>query len=182
MTTIAFALPPIFFAVCARKCSTTISARWARLCGCSVTKRAIARRALRLVVLRILGDRLLDPEVRLVGRVVREHVEDEALVDRLPHRVEVEGPVAQALGRLDWRAEQLERLRLRRGREREEREVPRPAAARKRAREQVLPVAALGLLGRLLGLSRSRARASARRRSAAASPVCDECASSTITA
>ena len=45
VTTIAFALPPIFCAVCSRKCSTMISAFCARLCGCSVRNRAMARRA-----------------------------------------------------------------------------------------------------------------------------------------
>ena len=62
-----------------------------------------------------------------------------------------------------------------------------PAAAGERPREQVLAVAALRLVGSVLALGRvelsSSERAdSARRRSAAASPVCEECASSTITA
>ena len=90
MTTIALPCPPILWRVCSRKCSTMISAFWARLWGCRETKRAMARRALRGVVLGVVRDRLLDLPVRLVGRVVGEHVEDEALLDGLAHRVEVE--------------------------------------------------------------------------------------------
>ena len=48
-----------------------------------------------LLVDGVVGDRLADLPVRLVGRVVGQHVEDEALLDGLAHRVEVEGrPVA----------------------------------------------------------------------------------------
>ena len=44
-----------------------------------------------LVVARVVLDLLQQPPVGRVGRVVREHVEDEALLDRLAHAVEVEG-------------------------------------------------------------------------------------------
>ena len=58
-----------------------------------------------LLELFVLG-RLEQLEVRLVGRVVGQHVEDEPLLDRLPHRVDVErlGDTARA-----WPAEQLDR-------------------------------------------------------------------------
>ena len=42
----ALAWPPIFAAVCARKCSTMTSARWPMLVGCSDTHRASADAAL----------------------------------------------------------------------------------------------------------------------------------------
>jgi hypothetical protein len=42
VTTIAFALPPTWRATCERKWLTITSARWARLCSCSETNRAIA--------------------------------------------------------------------------------------------------------------------------------------------
>ena len=45
------------------------------------------------VELRVVLDRLHQPVVALDRRVVLEHVEDEALLDRLLHRVAVEGPV-----------------------------------------------------------------------------------------
>src|SRR5258708_24562586 len=38
----------------------------------------------------VLFDRLLDSPVHVVRRVVGKHVEDEALTDRLAHRVKVE--------------------------------------------------------------------------------------------
>ena len=45
------------------------------------------------VELRIVLDRLDQPVVAVDRRVVLEHVEDEALLDRLLHRVAVERPV-----------------------------------------------------------------------------------------
>lgn len=54
---------------------------------------------------------------------------------------------AALLARPDRSAEQLEGLRLGRRREREEGEIAGPAATRKRPRERVLAVAALGLPG-----------------------------------
>ena len=45
---------------------------------------------LALVVARIVGDRLPQPPIRLIGGVVLQHVEDEVLFDCLPHAVEVE--------------------------------------------------------------------------------------------
>src|SRR5690625_2675598 len=52
---------------------------------------------LRSLVLRILGDGLLEVKVRLVRRVRLEHVMDEAFTDRLPHRVQVEGVVSSGV-------------------------------------------------------------------------------------
>ena len=73
-----------------------------------------------LVDLGVVLDGLDQPEVGLVGRVVLQHVEDEALLDGLAHAVEVEG-LRLAVG---VRApEDLQRLVLRRGGEGEEAEV-----------------------------------------------------------
>ena len=58
----------------------------------------MARRGLPGVVLRVLQRRLLDLPERLVGRVVGQDVHDEALFDRLPHRVQVEGLIDVRLG------------------------------------------------------------------------------------
>ena len=100
------------------------------------------RLRLPLVHLRVRrrGRGLLDrgvpqPPLGVIGEVVREHVEDVALLDRLPHRVNVEWHVhAQFAGLARVRrgrvedAEQLERRRLRRRGEREVRQVRlRPA-------------------------------------------------------
>ena len=79
-------------------------------------------------------------EVGRVGRVVLQHVEDELLLDRLPHRVAVRGlPIA---------AEDRERLVLRRGGEGEEAQVRLPAALG-HAAEQLLHVVT-AFLGRAL--------------------------------
>ena len=70
-----------------RKCSTMTSVFWAMLCGWRLTNRASAWAALLLA--RPAGSSstaLHQPVVGLVGRVVLQHVEDEALLDRLPHR------------------------------------------------------------------------------------------------
>ena len=68
------------------------------------------------VELRIALDRLDQPVVALDRRVVLEHVEDEALLDRLLHRVAVERPVLDRAVRLRLGlAEDLERLVLGRG-------------------------------------------------------------------
>lgn len=74
----------------------------------------------RRFVLGVVEDGFLDAPVGRVGDVVGQHVEDEALLDRLAHGVEVERlelPLGVA------RAEQLQGLGLRRGREGEETEV-----------------------------------------------------------
>ena len=79
---------------------------------------------LALVHLGIVLDGLDQPVVGLVGRVVLEHVEDEALLDGLAHGVEVEG-LGLAVGPRP--AEDLQRLVLGRGREGEEADVGLPA-------------------------------------------------------
>ena len=60
-----------------------------------------------------------EPEGQLVGRVVLQHVEDEAFLDGLPHRIDVErrGQVVRSGGLAGVRAaaEQLQRLGLGRG-------------------------------------------------------------------
>ncbi len=95
-----------------------------------------------LVVARVVLDLVQEPPVGLVSGVVRQHVEDEPLLDRLAHAVEMEGhelPVG-ALG-----AEQLERLRLGRGREGEGGEVGQPSALLHLGQDGALQL----LLGRL---------------------------------
>ncbi len=69
----------------------------------------------------VVGDGLLDPPVGLVGRVVGEHVEDEALLDGLAHGVEVER--LESAGLLVPGAEHLQGPGLGGGGEGEEREV-----------------------------------------------------------
>ena len=68
-------------------------------------------------------------ERQLVGRVVLEHVEDEPLLDGLPHRIDVERRRQIVLARrsagIGPRAEQLHRLGLRRRGERDERDARR---------------------------------------------------------
>ena len=73
-----------------------------------------------LVVPGVVFDLLLQAPVRLVGGVGAEHVENEPLLDRLAHAVEVEG--LELAVRL-FLAEEFEGLGLRRGREGERREV-----------------------------------------------------------
>ena len=75
---------------------------------------------LALAHLRVVRDGLDEPVVGLVGRVVLEHVEDEAFLDGLPHAVEVERPrlAVRARG-----AEDFERLVFRGGGEGEEADV-----------------------------------------------------------
>ena len=68
------------------------------------------------VELRVVLDLLDQLVVAVHRRVVLEHVEDEALLDRLLHRVAVEGPVLHLAVGLRLRlAEHLQRLVLRRG-------------------------------------------------------------------
>ena len=90
MTTIAFALPADLVA----DLGAEVLDHHLRLLRDVVRVQRHEARELRgrllLVDLRVVLDRLDQPVVRLVGRVVLEHVEDEALLDGLPHRVEVE--------------------------------------------------------------------------------------------
>ena len=133
-----------------------------------------------LLDLGVVLDRLDEAVVGLVGRVVGEHVEDEALLDGLAHGVEVEGDgLAVGAGP----AEDLERLVLGRGGEGEEAEVLLLAAGGHRLDDLFLVVLE-ALVG---GLTRRPARPRARRRarpssSCALSPLCELCASSTMTA
>ena len=71
---------------------------------------------LALVVLRIRLNGLEELPVGRVGGVIRENVEDEPLLDRLTHGVEVEG-LETPLG--ETGAEKLQSLGLGRSRERE---------------------------------------------------------------
>ena len=80
---------------------------------------------LALLVARVVLDRLEEPPVGRVRGVVGEDIEDEALLDRLPHAVQVER-LEPAVGLLH--AEQLQRLRLGRRRERERGEIRQGAA------------------------------------------------------
>jgi hypothetical protein len=83
-----------------------------------------------LVVAWIVLDLLEQPPVGLVGGIVGQHVEDEPLLDRLAHAVEVEGlelPVRTL------RAEELERLGLG-GRRRDLRSDPIAPSARRGCR------------------------------------------------
>ena len=85
-----------------------------------VTLDIAAQLLLRLVdvELRVVLDRLGELVVARHRRVVREHVQDEAFLDRLLHGVAVEGAVPdRAVGLRVRRAEDLQRLVLGRGRE-----------------------------------------------------------------
>ena len=62
----------------------------------------------------IVFDRLRNLVAGLVGRVVQQHVHDEALLDGLPHGVNVEGPIPAVSA---FAAEEHQRLGLRRRRE-----------------------------------------------------------------
>ncbi len=153
--------------------------------GTGAARRTARKRRLRLrrvhlgVVARMRVGELV---VRRVRRVAREHVEDEALVDRLTHRVGVERPLVPVRVEL---AEGVQRLRLRGRREGEERQVLLLASVPRAGQQQIVG---------------SSAASTARPRSASASwraaspledllqllapsrPMVDECASSTMTA
>ena len=94
------------------------------------------------VVLGVVLDGLLDLPVRLVGDVVGEDVEDEALLYGLAHGVEVERDFVSR--GLVVTPEHLQGTALGRGGEREEAQVLLLAAGRDLARER--------LLGRVYGL------------------------------
>ena len=109
--------------------------------GVVVALDVLAQLLLRLlrVELRVVLDRLDQLVVAVHRRVALEHVEDEALLDRLLHRVAVERPVLDlALGvRRTGLAEHFQRLVLRRGGEGEvagvRQHLPRlPSAVRAR--------------------------------------------------
>ena len=91
-------------------------------------------------MLGVVDDLLFDSPVGLVGRVVPEDVEDEPLLDGLPHRIEVkrDEPVAVRGGRPF--AEEFEGLGLRSGREREEGDVVLLSASGDRCDELVFSV------------------------------------------
>ena len=98
---------------------------------------------LALVVAGVVLDLLQEPPVGLVGRVAREHIEDEALLDRLAHAVEVERlePAVRPLA-----AEEFQSLGLRGCGEGERGEVRQPPPA-----ADLLENPALDLLLRALG-------------------------------
>ena len=115
--------------------------------------------------------RLLDVELRVVlhglgepvvaghRRVVREHVQDEALLDGLLHGVAVEGAVPDgAVGLGIGRAEDLQRLVLRRGGEREVAGVGQQLARLHHAVDLVLVGLVLGLLAGCAQCSRDGRR------------------------
>ncbi len=104
---------------------------------------------LRGLVAGVVLERLLQVPVRLVGGVVGQHVEDEPLLDRLAHRVQVERLVP--LGGRVVAAEQLQRLALRGRGEREEAQVLLPPPGRHRLRERLVD-----LLGRQVASSLRR--------------------------
>ena len=130
-------------------------------------------RGLLLRQLGIILGCLQQPVVGRVGRVVREHVEDEALLDGLPHAVDVERLGLAARARA---AEQLQRLALGRGGEGEEAQVRLPPA---RLHDLVEPVFPVGLVFLAVSCAAAPRIAFSSR---AVSPVWLECASSTMTA
>ena len=86
---------------------------------------------------RVVRDVLEQAVIRGIRRVVRQHVEDEALFDRLPHTVEVERLRGAARS---GPAEDLQGLGLRRGGEGEERQIRLPSTRRHHLVEAVLPI------------------------------------------
>ena len=104
---------------------------------------------LTLFVARVVVDLLQEPPVGLVGRVVREHVEDEPLLDRLAHAVEVERfePPVRPLA-----PEELECLGLGGCREGERGEVRKPPAAPDLLEDAVVDLFLRGLGGGFLAL------------------------------
>ena len=98
---------------------------------------------LALVVARVVLDRFQQAPVRLVGRVACQHVENEPFLDRLAHRVAVEG---LELSVRSFPPKEFESLGLRGCGEREGREVGEPSAE-----PNLLEDAILDLLFRGLG-------------------------------
>ena len=89
------------------------------------------------LVLGVFEERLLEVEVPVVGEVVGQHILDEALLDGLAHRVQVEGMVLAVRTQL---AEQLQGPALGGSGEREERQVRLPTPSGHRLGEQHLGV------------------------------------------
>ena len=77
-----------------------------------------------------------EPVVGVVGGVVGQHVEDEALLDRLPHRVQCGTARTVAVRPVDAAPNSLQRLGLRGRGEREERQVRAACPRSRRAGEQ----------------------------------------------
>ena len=95
-------------------------------------------------------------EVDLVGRVVPHHVEDEALFDRLPHAVDVEG---FGLAGRAFAPKGLKRLALRRGGERKEADVRLASSRLHHLVQAVFPVGFLSVFafdGVLRGAAENR--------------------------
>jgi len=88
-------------------------------------------------VLGVVGDGLADAPIRLVGGVVGQHIEDEALLDGLLHGVQVKRLRPAAVVGVG-RAEQLQGLALRGRREGEERQVRLASAGGDGARQGIL--------------------------------------------
>ena len=145
VTTIALARPPSRSAMLSRKSSTISLALCLIDVGCrtaSLTSSALAFRSSTSGLAdarRLLLDRgVPQPPLGVVGDVVGEHVEDVALLDRLPHRVHVERHVHAPLAGLRGltrpgrsRPNSFSVARLRRRGEREVRQVRlRPAHPR----------------------------------------------------
>ena len=130
--------------------------------------------------------RLHQPEEALVGDVVLQHIEDEALLDGLPHRVEVERrgcPVGPGSSKT------ASGLELRRGGEGEEAEVglPRPRSASPADRRRVRPPRISVVVFLVAEYSAASFSDTVRvqdafERHRRVSPDCELCASSTITA
>ena len=89
------------------------------------------------LVFGVFEERLLDVQVPVVGEVVGQHVLDEALLDGLAHRIQVEGLVL-AVGA--FHAEELQGPALGSGSEREERQVRLPTPCCHRLGQQRLRV------------------------------------------
>ena len=102
------------------------------------------------LVFGIIQDRLLELEVLVVGEVVGQHVLDEALLDGLAHRVEVEGMMLSVRTQV---AEQLQGPTLGCGGEREERQVRLPTPGGHSLGQQ-----RLGVGGVLIDLHPGRAK------------------------
>ena len=100
-----------------------------------------------LVVPWVVLDLLQQTPVGSVGRVVREHVEDEPFFDRLAHAVAVEG---LELSIRSLPAEELKSLGLRGRRKGERREVRHPPAAADFLEDPVLNLLFRGLGTRFL--------------------------------
>ena len=123
-----------------------------------------------------------EAEGEAIGRVVLQDVEDEAFLDRLPHRIDVERlrlvRVARRLVGVRAAAEDFQRLGLRRRGEGDIGDA-RLARARRHLRgENVFRADLAAVLQRFQFVGREHRLELRRRRR----PLCDECASSAMTA